>query len=124
MGAARAWVDLHHQHLRLPPEQDLDLRRQPRADPVADQVGESLLLVQWVGNATHVAAAILDPDQQNAACSVGEGHDRFQRPIRLGKITLELQRLALRALEQVKQVNAARNATRKELALSPIRASR
>jgi hypothetical protein len=45
----------------LPPRQDLDLRHQPRTDPVADQVGESLLLIQRVGHATHIAAAILHP---------------------------------------------------------------
>jgi len=61
MGAARAGVYLQGQHLCLPPGQDLDLRDEPRADPVADQVGESLLLIQRVGHAAHIAAAILHP---------------------------------------------------------------
>lgn len=122
MGAARAGLHLQGQHLRLPPGQDLDLRHQPRADPVADQVGEPLLLIQRVSNAAHVAAAILHPDQQRAAGCVGEGHDRFQRPIRRGKITLDLQRLALRALEQVEQVRIARKCTPKRSVLSLIQA--
>ena len=79
---------------------------------------------QRVGHAAHVAAAILHPDQQGAACSVGEGHNRFQRAIRRGKITLELQRLALRALEQVEQIHIAQKRTRKQTALSLFRVPR
>jgi hypothetical protein len=63
-------VHLQSQHLRLPPGQDLDLRHEPRADPVADEVGETLLLIQRVGHAAHIAAAILHPDQQGAAFNI------------------------------------------------------
>ena len=106
-------MHLECQHLLLSPGQDLDLRHEARADPVADGVGESLLLIQWVGNAAHVSAAVVDADQKRAASGVGEGEDRIQRPIGRGEVTLELQRLALRPLEQVEQVHSARSCTQK-----------
>jgi hypothetical protein len=49
MGAARAGVHAQGQHLLLPPGQDFELRHKTRADPVADEIGESLLLVQLGG---------------------------------------------------------------------------
>ena len=49
MGAARAGVHTQGQHLRLPPGQDFELRHKTRADPVADAIGESRLLVQRGG---------------------------------------------------------------------------
>ena len=39
LGAARAGVHMQRQHLGLQPGRDLDLRHQPRADPVAGEVG-------------------------------------------------------------------------------------
>jgi hypothetical protein len=113
MGATRAGIHLECQHLRPSPGPDLDLRHKARADPVADEVGETLLLIQWVGNAAHVSAAVVDADQKRAASGVGEGDDRFQRPIRRGEVTLELQRLALRPLEQVEEDYSARHCTQK-----------
>ena len=41
------------QPLRLPPRPDLDLRHETRADPIAGEVGEELLLIQRV---SHCAA--------------------------------------------------------------------
>jgi len=49
MGAARAGVHPQGQHLRLPPGQDFEFRHKTRADPVADAIGESLLLGQRGG---------------------------------------------------------------------------
>lgn len=59
MGTAQAGVHPQGQHLRLPPGQDFELRHKTRADPVADEIGESLLLVQRVSHAAHVAIATL-----------------------------------------------------------------
>ena len=80
MGPASAGMNIQRQHLRLPPGKGLDLRNEPRADPIADEVGEPLLLIQRVGHAAHIAVAILLPDQQDAAGRVGEDHDRFSTP--------------------------------------------
>jgi hypothetical protein len=50
------------------------------ADPVADQVGEALVLVKWVGNATHVQGAVVNADSLSAAGLIGEGtHHLTQR---------------------------------------------
>ena len=65
------------QHLRLPTGQVLELRHETGADPVADEVGKSLLLIQRVSHGAYVAAAICHPDQQGAAGSVVEGYDRY-----------------------------------------------
>jgi hypothetical protein len=72
-------------------------------DPIQDAAfvaaGEAPGMDPAIGHAAQVFAANLHSDQQGAVCSVGKGHGCFQRPIRLGMITLELQRLAFRALE-------------------------
>jgi hypothetical protein len=59
MGTAQAGVHPQGQHLRLPPGQDFELHHKTRADPVADEIGELLLLVQRVSHAAHVAIATL-----------------------------------------------------------------
>jgi hypothetical protein len=45
MGTSRAGVYLQRQNLPLPPGQVLDLPHETGADPVADEVGESLLFI-------------------------------------------------------------------------------
>lgn len=60
MGAARAGFNPQGQHLRLPPGHDLVLRHKTWADPVADEIGESLLLpLQRISHAAHIAIATL-----------------------------------------------------------------
>ncbi|MEX2609316.1 MAG: hypothetical protein WEA24_05160 [Gemmatimonadota bacterium] len=63
---------------------------------VADQVGQPLLHVERSGYTSNVAAAVLNANQQCAARRIGDCHDRLERTMWRGKITLELQRLALR----------------------------
>ena len=75
--AARYLHGLHREGVDLDPIQDAALvaaGETPGQDPA-------------IGHAAHVPAAILRPDQQGAACSVGKGNGRFQRPIRFNALS-------------------------------------
>jgi hypothetical protein len=97
---------LHGQHLRATPRQDLELRHESGDDVVADQVGEALLQIEGIAHAAHVSALVLDADKQRSARGIGEGDDRLERAVRGGEVALELEGLALRALEQLDEVHA------------------
>jgi alkanesulfonate monooxygenase SsuD/methylene tetrahydromethanopterin reductase-like flavin-dependent oxidoreductase (luciferase family) len=70
---------------------------------IADEVREALFEVQGCGHAANVAGPVLDADKERAARGVGEGNDGLDHPVGSGEIALELQRLALRAFEQLEQ---------------------
>lgn len=114
-------MDLHSQHLRPAPGEDLDLGDDARSDAVAKAAGEPLLDINWVGYAADVPAPVFHTDEQGPARGVGEGHDCLQRPVGRGEVALELQRLALRELEELHEVHNARKQTRKEALASSFR---
>jgi len=60
------------------PRHDLEIRHDARDNVVADQAGETLLQVEWVGHAPHMSAPILYAQEQRPPGGVGEGHDRLQ----------------------------------------------
>ena len=62
--------------------------------------------IEGIAHAAHVPALVLDADKQRSARGVGEGDDRLERAVRGGEVALELEDLALRALEQLDEVHA------------------
>jgi len=103
---ARARVHPQSQGLRSAPGKDLDLRHDPRADAVTDEVGHSLLQVEGVRYTADVASSVLDADEQRSARRVGEGHDRLEHSVRRRHVAFELERLPLRALQDLEEVHA------------------
>ena len=106
MRPARAGMDLHRQHLRPPPRQYLDFRQEPRGNPVVDEDCDALLQTERVAHAPDVAAPVLDAKQQRSARGVCKGNDRLHHTEGSGEVTLELQRLALRPLEDLDEVHS------------------
>jgi hypothetical protein len=88
-------IDLHGQHLRTAPGQDLDLGHQSRSDQVAARVGQSLLQVERIANATDPPALVLNAHEHRSTRGVGEGDYGSECSLRSGEIALELERLAL-----------------------------
>jgi hypothetical protein len=106
-------MNLKRQHLRPAPPEDLYLRDDPRTNQIADEAGRALLEIERIGHSTDMPAPILHPDQQRPARGVGEGYDRLEGSAGGGEVALELQRLPLRALEDLHEVQHARRHTRK-----------
>jgi len=65
--AGRARVNLHGQDLGAAPGQDLDFRYEARSDVIADQVGQPLLQIERLDDASDMAALVLHPEQQRSA---------------------------------------------------------
>jgi hypothetical protein len=100
---ARKYLD--RQQVGVAPGQDLDVRQQSRLDRVADQAGETLLGLEWLGHASHRPRSILDTDQERTPGSVGERHDRLDHSAGRGQVPFELEGLAFRAREKLLQVH-------------------
>ena len=78
MRALRTRENLGHEHMRLAPRNDLDVRNQTRLDAVRDEIGESLLSGQRIGHAANGTGVVLDADDQRASRRVGESDDGAQ----------------------------------------------
>ena len=98
-------MHLYGDDLRAPPRKDLDLRQQPWRDGVAHDVRESLLNIEGLWYASHVARAVFDPDEQGTASRVGERDQGLEDAIRGGQVPLELEGFAFRAGEDLDEVH-------------------
>ena len=78
MRPVRTGKDLHHDQLGRPPRDHIDRRNQPWLDPVADETGEALLLLERIGQSAHALGAVLDSDDEQAARRVGKGNQRVE----------------------------------------------
>ena len=78
-GVAR--VDLHRQHVQIPPRHHLDVGNQAWTDRIGDQVCEFLLRRQHVGHAADVLRPVIHTDDDDTASSVRERNQAFQNAL-------------------------------------------
>lgn len=106
----RAGMDLDCDHVGLAPGKDLEIRQQTRGDGVGDQAGDPLFQGERVRNPAHVPSAVLYPNENNAAGSIGKGDNRAQQSLRRRQVALELEGLALGAAQCVEEVHTRKYA--------------
>ena len=77
-----AGVDLHSQHIQIPPRHYLNVGNEAWTDRIGDQVCEFLFRRQHVGHAADVLRPVLHTDDDDTAGSVRERNQAFQNALR------------------------------------------
>ena len=100
-GVAR--VDLHSQHVQIPPRHHLDIGNEAWTDRIGNQVCEFLFRCKHVGHTADILRSVLHADDDNTASSVRERNQAFENAIWGGQVPLEFEGLPFGALQQFEQ---------------------
>ena len=107
VGSRRTGVNLHYQHLSLPPRHYLDIGNQAWPNRIRDYASQPLLGVEYIGNAGHPPGPILDTYCQDTPGRICKRNQGLQQAVWRGEVSLIFEGFSFRFAENFDEVHSS-----------------